>query len=192
MSASSTPRRSFGLLIAVAAFTFTLDQLTKWWALERLADGETIDLLFNWRLHLVRNPAAAFSLGEGLGPLVGVLAVGVVGMLLVMSRDYPGRFPTVCVGMVVGGALGNIADRVFRTDAGFLGGEVIDFVDVRRWPVFNLADSAVVVGVALLALYTVFFDRGQRADETDDSAPPDSGPDIDVDDPTGSEGEPSR
>ena len=158
------------LLIGVAAAVLILDQLTKNWALERLSRGD-IEVVFDWRFHLVRNPAAAFSLGEGLGPLIGVLALGVVAALVVMSRDYKGRLPTVFVGMIVGGALGNIADRAFRDGDGFLGGEVIDFIDVRFWPVFNVADSAVVLGVILLAGYSIFIEP--RHHEPEPAAPED-------------------
>lgn len=176
MAAAARGARSIPLLIGVAILVFVLDQLTKTWAVERLSDGD-IELIFDWRLHLVRNPAAAFSLGEGLGPLIGILALGVVAALVVMSRDYHGRAPTVFVGMIVGGALGNIADRAFREGDGFLGGEVVDFVDVRFWPVFNVADSAVVVGVILLAGYSVFIEpRHHRADpEADTEGAPDAG-----------------
>ncbi|MDH3707027.1 MAG: signal peptidase II, partial [Acidimicrobiia bacterium] len=73
--------------------------------------------------------------------------------------------PTAFVGMIVGGALGNIADRAFRAGDGLLGGEVIDFIDVRFWPVFNVADSAVVVGVILLAGYSVFIEPRHHRDE---------------------------
>ncbi|MGI9603206.1 MAG: signal peptidase II [Acidimicrobiales bacterium] len=154
------------LLVGVALVVFAADQLTKAWALDRLADGD-IELIFGWRFHLVRNPAAAFSLGGGLGPVIGILALGVVATLVIMSRDYPRRLPTVFVGMIVGGALGNVADRLFRSSDGFLGGEVIDFIDVGFWPVFNVADSAVVVGVILLAGYTMFFPEQAEAESPD-------------------------
>ena len=190
MTTADRRSRSVPLLIGVAVAVIAADQLAKTWAIDRLSRGD-IDLIFDWRLHLVRNPAAAFSLGEGMGPLIGVLAISVVVALVVMSRDYVGWVPTVLVGMIVGGALGNIVDRALRSSDGFFGGEVIDFVDVRFWPVFNVADSAVVLGVMGLAIYSVFF-APEPADEAEAPAatndplahqPPDSEPA----EPTGSE-----
>jgi signal peptidase II len=100
----------------------------------------------------VRNAGAAFSTGRGLGPLLGVLAVIVVVVLVRYGRMV-GTGPTaVGLGLVLGGAVGNLIDRAFRDGSGgFLGGHVVDFVDLQWWPVWNIADAAIVCGAILLA-----------------------------------------
>ncbi len=156
MSAASTRERraarpanrhGAAALIAAAAVV-TLDQLTKWWALEALADDRVIDLVWTLRLRLVFNTGAAFSSFEGLGPLLGVAAVAVVAVLLLNRRLVSGRWSAVATGSIAGGALGNLADRIFRADDGFLSGAVVDFIDVQWWPVWNVADMGVVLGGA--------------------------------------------
>jgi signal peptidase II len=140
------------LLFGVAAVVVALDQATKAWAVDRLDDGRVIELVGSLQLALTRNPGAAFSLGNGRGPLISLLALAVVGVLLVTGRkaSHPGM--AVALGLVVGGAFGNLIDRLLRPGDGFLGGEVIDFIDLQWWPVFNVADMAVVSGAVLLFL----------------------------------------
>lgn len=145
--------RYLPLALGVGAVVVLLDQLTKWWAEDQLTD-RSIDLVWTLRLHLVRNNAAAFSLGEGFGPFIGLLALGVVAILLWTGRSIGSRLGAVGLGLVLGGALGNILDRAFRSGDGFLGGAVIDWIDVQWWPVFNVADIGVVVGAMLLFLAT--------------------------------------
>ena len=134
----------------VGGLVLTLDQLTKWWAVGALGDGHTIDLFWTLRLRLVENTGAAFSRGEGSGPLIGVLVVAVVIMLVRVGARTADPAARLTVGAVVGGALGNLVDRAFRSEDGLLGGAVIDFVDLQWWPVFNLADSVVVVGAVVI------------------------------------------
>jgi signal peptidase II len=101
------------------------------------------------RLTLTRNTAGAFGLG---GAAVPFLAVGALALVVVMaSSGATTRQPALAaaVGLVLGGALGNLADRVFRAP-GLLKGAVVDFVDLRVWPVFNLADAAITCGCLLL------------------------------------------
>ena len=93
----------------------------------------------------------AFSQGEGIGRLVPILAITVVAALLMAVGRSSSRWFTVGVGLIVGGTLSNVVDRLFRGD-GWLDGAVVDFIDVQWWPVFNLADAAIVVGAALLLL----------------------------------------
>jgi signal peptidase II len=154
LSTAKGGRRRVGGLVTlpVAVVVVIVDQLTKWWALERLSRGRDIDLLWTLRLNLVRNSGAAFSTGRGLGPVLGVVAVGVV-LLLVRYGRMASSPPTAAgIGLVLGGALGNLSDRAFRSgDGGFLGGHVVDFIDLQWWPVFNVADAAIVVGGLLLA-----------------------------------------
>jgi signal peptidase II len=136
----------------VSVSAFTADQLTKWWALERLAD-EPVDLFWTLRLRLTENTGAAFSLAGGSGPVIAVLALIVVGVLLWQGRTVTSKLGAVALGLIVGGALGNLADRAFRGDS-FFDGAVIDFIDVQWWPVFNVADSCVVIGGILLVVVT--------------------------------------
>jgi signal peptidase II len=131
-----------------------LDQLTKTWAVRALDDGP-IDLFWTLSLDLTFNTGAAFSRGRGLGPIIGVAAAVVALILLWTGRTVESRAGAVAVGMVLGGAAGNLVDRAFRAGGdGFLGGAVVDFVDLEWWPVFNLADACIVIGALLLMLVT--------------------------------------
>jgi signal peptidase II len=141
------------LVIAVAALVVAADQLTKWWAVRTLDTGD-IDLFWTLRLHLVRNTGAAFSLAGGRGGLVAILAIAVVIALIAFGRGIDTNLGAIALGLVLGGAAGNLIDRVFRDGTGFLGGAVIDFVDLQWWPVFNVADAAVSVG-GLLIVFVV-------------------------------------
>ena len=143
--------RRWALTVGVAAVVVALDQLTKWWAMETL-DTRTIELPWTLRLNLVFNRGAAFGLGSKYAPLVALGAVCVVVVVLGMTRGLDARWPRIGVGLVLGGALGNLSDRVFREGTGVLGGAVVDWIDLQWWPVFNLADVGVCVGAALLVL----------------------------------------
>ena len=149
-----------GISVAVAAAVVGLDQLTKWWAVSRLSpagcaapDG-CIELVGSLRLRLVENPGSAFSFATGWGPLLGVVAA-VMAAVLLRASSRSGIAVAVVLGLVSGGALGNMVDRLARAHDGFLSGAVVDFVDLQWWPVFNVADAAIVVGVASLALLSL-------------------------------------
>jgi signal peptidase II len=144
-------RRRARLLGVAAVVAIALDQLTKAWAVSALADRD-IDLIGSLRFHLERNSGGAFSLNRGRGGLVALLALGVVIVLIWVGRTVQSRIGALAVGMVLGGALGNLVDRTFRDGSGFLGGAVVDFIDLQWWPVFNVADIAVTVGGVLLVL----------------------------------------
>ena len=149
--AEGAPARArWPLLLSVAAAALALDQLTKAWAVERLGDGEIIDLVGSLRLRLTMNYGSAFSLADGRGPLISLLALVVVALLLRTGRHATRPAMAVAIGLVLGGAIGNLIDRAFREGDGVLGGGVVDFVDLQWWPVFNVADSAIVVGAILL------------------------------------------
>jgi signal peptidase II len=138
------------LLLSVAAVVLALDQATKAWAVGRLGDGEIIDLVGSLRLRLTMNYGSAFSLADGRGPLISLLALVVVALLLRTGRHATRPAMALALGLVLGGAFGNLIDRAFRAGDGFLGGGVVDFVDLQWWPVFNVADSAIVVGAIVL------------------------------------------
>ena len=152
-SVTRVASRSTVITVAVAAVVIALDQLTKAWAVNTLADGHDIDVIWTLRFHLTFNGGMAFSQGRGLGPIIGVVALIVVVVLLAsLRRHNHSAVAAVAVGLVVGGAAGNIVDRLFRSGDGFLSGEVVDFIDLQWWPIFNVADAAVVIGGALLLL----------------------------------------
>jgi signal peptidase II len=136
---------------AVAATVVALDQLTKHWALQALSDGH-IDIVGSLRLKLVFNDGAAFSLGSGRTTLIAVVGLCVAACLAVLGWRADSRRWAVGMGVLLGGALGNLVDRAFRAGDGLLGGHVVDFVDLQWWPVFNVADSALWVGIGLLLL----------------------------------------
>ena len=133
-----------------AAALLAVDQLTKWWALETLEGGRIIDIVWTLRLRLVFNTGAAFNSFEGLGPVLGIAAAVIAAVLLLNRRLVRDRASAIAAGSIAGGALGNLTDRVFRSGDGFLGGAVVDFVDVQWWPVWNVADMGVVLGASAL------------------------------------------
>ncbi|MEQ8716054.1 MAG: signal peptidase II [Acidimicrobiales bacterium] len=148
-------RRQILVAVAVSAAILGVDQLTKWWALVALDDGHTIDLVGSLRFNLVFNEGSAFSLGSGAGRWFALAAAVIsVGLLWYAGRVARMR-EAVVVGVVAGGAIGNLGDRLFRRGDGFAGGAVVDFVDLQWWPVFNVADMAIVVGIVLVALVGV-------------------------------------
>lgn len=128
-----------------------VDQATKHWALQALADGPT-DLVGSLRLKLAFNDSAAFSLGGGRTTLIALAGVGVAAVIVHMGLRADRRLWAMGLGVVLGGALGNLVDRALRSGEGFLGGHVVDFIDLQWWPVFNVADAALWVGIGLLLL----------------------------------------
>ncbi len=135
--------------LPVAIAVVVADLATKEWALSRLSDGRDIDVWWTLRFHLSFNTGMAFSQGQNLGPLIGVVALVVIVALLLSLRRQPGRLTDVSVGLIVGGATGNLIDRLFRSP-GWFRGAVVDFVDFQWFPIFNVADMAITVGGFLL------------------------------------------
>ena len=149
-----TPRR---LALIIAATVIGLDQLTKWWALQALDDGPVglIDGFLQFRL--VFNSGGAFSMFPGGGAVIALGAMAAVVVIVLMVGTIPVRPEAAALGLVLGGAFGNLLDRILRGD-GWLDGKVVDFVDFDFFPTFNLADSAITVG-AILALLLAFTKR---------------------------------
>jgi signal peptidase II len=146
-------RRHTGVVAAVAAAVIIVDQLTKTWAVNALADRD-IDLFWSARFHLTHNTGAAFSFGFGSGGLVALIAIGVVILLIAIGRGIDTKVGSVSLGLVLGGALGNLTDRIFREGSGFLGGRVVDFIVAADWwAVFNVADIGITVGGVMLVLF---------------------------------------
>jgi signal peptidase II len=132
----------------VALTVVVIDQLTKWWAVNTL-DTRDIDLFWTLRFHLSFNSGMAFSQGEGLGPVIGVVALVVIVGLVLSMRRADSRLMEFAVGLIVGGAIGNVIDRLFRSP-GWLRGSVVDFIDFQWFPIFNVADMAITIGGFLL------------------------------------------
>ncbi len=152
VEAPRVPRRFTYLWIG--AVVLVADQATKAWATNSLADGRVIELVWTLQLRLVSNTGASFSMGAGAGPYIGLLATAVAMGLLLWAPRLVATGAQFAVGLIVGGAVGNLADRVMRSRDGLLDGAVVDFVDLQWWPVFNVADAGIVIGAIVLVLVT--------------------------------------
>jgi signal peptidase II len=132
--------------LIVAAVVVVVDQLTTTWAVHRLARGP-IHLLGPLSLRLGVNTGSAFGLAKGWAPVIGALAVVAIVVMVLASRRAHSDAMAVALGLVVGGAAGNLFDRLVR----HYHGGVVDFIDLRYWPTFNVADACITVGVIVLA-----------------------------------------
>ena len=149
-----TPRR---LALVAAGLIVLFDQVTKWIAVRTLSD-EPVSLIDGFlQFRLVKNPGASFSLFQGGGAVIALVAIAAVVLIFLVVQEVPSRLESLALGLVLGGAVGNLLDRVFRGD-GFLNGKVIDFVDFDFFPTFNVADSAITIG-AILAVLLAFTRR---------------------------------
>ena len=146
-SSTSTALLAVGIVVAIVA----LDQLTKVWAVAALSEGPVSIIGRTVELELSRNPGGAFSLFQWATPLLALLALVVAIVLARAIARTDDRLMLVALALVLGGALGNLCDRVFRSP-GFLRGEVVDFVSLGRFPTFNVADSAITIGAVLLVV----------------------------------------
>ena len=145
MAARPTGLRRLGAAAGVVVAVVLVDQLTKWWAVDRLSRG-SIHLIGTLDLQLSLNTGSAFSLLQGQDALLIVVAVVLVTGLFVLVWRAPTTARAATLGLVIGGALGNLSDRLFRGDHG----AVVDFVALHFWPTFNVADASIVVGCGLL------------------------------------------
>nr|WP_241665740.1 signal peptidase II [Prescottella subtropica] len=153
---SVTARRMTTLLVGIAVVVFALDLVTKIAAVAFIDPRNPIEVIGDTvTLTLIRNPGAAFSMATGMTWLLTFVAVGVVIGVVRIGRTLSSRWWALGLGLVLGGALGNLVDRIFRSP-GPLQGHVVDFVSVGWWPVFNVADSAIVCGAILLVALTLF------------------------------------
>ncbi|QSE94509.1 signal peptidase II [Rhodococcus pseudokoreensis] len=143
------------LLFAIAGTILATDLLTKILAVANIEPGRPVWLIGDLvSLRLVRNPGAAFSMATGMTWLLTLVAVGVVIGVVRIGRTLRSPWWALGLGLVLGGALGNLVDRFFRAP-GVMQGHVVDFVSVGWWPVFNVADSAIVCGAILLVVLTL-------------------------------------
>jgi signal peptidase II len=152
----------------VAIGVLALDVATKVWVVAELEGRRTLELLGGQLLIRVsRNPGAAFSIGENATLLFTVVAVVVVVVVVRVSRRLGSTGWAVSLGLLLGGASGNLVDRLLRSP-GPGRGAVVDFLDFQVWPSFNVADSAIVVGGALAVLLSL---RGIEVDGSRASTP---------------------
>jgi signal peptidase II len=140
------PVRRLAVALSVAAVVVLVDQLTKWWAVDRLSRGP-IHLIGPLDLELTRNRGSAFSLFQGDAPVLIAIAVLLVAALSAAAFFSPTRSRAAVIGMIIGGAVGNLSDRLFRGHHG----AVIDFIALHFWPTFNVADACIVIGSLALA-----------------------------------------
>lgn len=133
-------------ILLTAAIVFAIDQASKAAAVARLSPGERVEILPFLDLERTSNSGIAFGLAGDLPPvLLMSVAAAVVVVLLIIGSRIRWRGAVLAIGLILGGALGNLADRATR-------GAVVDFISLPHWPTFNLADAAITLGVALLAL----------------------------------------
>ncbi len=140
------------LATTIVAAEVGLDQLSKHWAQRRLDGGRVIEIVPTLELDLTYNSGFSFGTGAGSGRLIGVLVVALVSWLGFMFWRETTPRRRVLYAVILGGALGNLGDRLLRADDGLLSGSVVDFIDVTWYAVFNLADVFVVCGAVAFAL----------------------------------------
>jgi signal peptidase II len=156
-------RRRIAVLLGVAALAYVLDLVTKLWVVTGLEGREPVDVLGRYlRLEAVRNAGAAFGFGQGMTIVFTIIAVSVIVVIFRISRKLYSLPWAVALGLLLGGAIGNLTDRVFRAP-GFMEGHVVDFIAPIHFAVFNLADSAIVCGGILIVLLSF---RGLDPDGT--------------------------
>lgn len=145
-------RRLAAWLYATAGLTYLVDRFTKLWAERALAGRPPVTVIPGvLQLNYTTNSGGAFGLGQS-APWVFAAATILVAAAIVASSFRLRNGPTaVALGLILGGAFGNLTDRAARGD-GVLSGRVVDFIDFHVWPVFNVADSAIVIGAVLLAM----------------------------------------
>ncbi len=149
-------RRSTPRILLVALVAFLLDQVSKALVVARMRVGEEIQVFSFLTLERTSNTGVAFGLASDVPPLVlALLASLIVLLLLILGSRVKWRGSSLAIGLVLGGALGNLADRVLR-------GSVVDFIAVPYWPTFNLADAAITTGVVLLLVGSLRSGGGRR------------------------------
>ncbi|GAA2140852.1 signal peptidase II [Streptomyces synnematoformans] len=157
-------RRRIGVLLAVAALVYVLDLVTKLIVVAELEpDNRSIEVVGDLlRFQVVRNAGAAFGIGESMTVIFTLIAVLVIGVIARLARKLYSLPWAVALGLLLGGPLGNLTDRLFRSP-GFFEGHVVDFIAPEHFAVFNLADSAIVCGGILIVVLSF---RGLDPDGT--------------------------
>lgn len=151
-SVVSAGRRRIAVLLLVAVAVYTLDVISKTIVVARLEGQPPIDLIGHYlRFEAVRNAGAAFGIGEALTVVFTLIAAAVIVVIARLARKLYSLPWGIALGLLLGGALGNLTDRIFRSP-GVFRGQVVDFISPAHFAVFNLADSAIVCGGILIVL----------------------------------------
>ncbi|MCG2623862.1 signal peptidase II [Arthrobacter sp. I2-34] len=158
-AAGPAPARRSGKFVLVlaccAAFAYLFDQATKFWVVGTMVEGQTIPVLpplLSW--HFIRNPGAAFSIGEDYTWIFSIVMACVAAAILFYARRVRSIWWAIALGFLLGGALGNLTDRLFR-EPSFGMGHVVDFIAFPNFAIFNIADSAIVGAVILWCILTL-------------------------------------
>ena len=142
-------------LYTIAWAVWLLDYATKSWALNSLDSRNPVKLIGNFlQLTLIKNSGAAFSLAQGATIVFTIFAIVVVAAIAYYSTKITSFGWSIVLGLALGGILGNLTDRIFRAP-GFFTGHVIDWIQLPNWPVFNLADSAIVVAASIAVILSI-------------------------------------
>ncbi|MEV0169703.1 signal peptidase II [Streptomyces sp. NPDC050803] len=145
-------KRRIAVLFAVAAFAYALDLVSKMLVVAKLEHHEPIEIIGDWlRFEAIRNAGAAFGFGEAFTVIFTVIAAAVIVVIARLARKLYSLPWAIALGLLLGGALGNLTDRIFRSP-GVFEGAVVDFIAPKHFAVFNLADSAIVCGGILIVL----------------------------------------
>ena len=150
-------------MVLSAVLVYLADQLTKTWVTANLQPDQPRELLGSvLQLNLTRNPGAAFSILTGSTWILTTIACAVVGFIVITARRLGSRGWAIALGLLLGGSLGNLTDRMLRAP-GPGRGHVVDFLQLPNFPIFNIGDSAIVTAAALIALLAF---RGINVDGT--------------------------
>jgi signal peptidase II len=142
-------------LYLIAWAIWLIDFATKSWALANLDSRNPVKIIGSFlQLTLIKNSGAAFSFGEGATVLFSVFACLVVMAIGYFAPKLTSKGWSVVLGLALGGIIGNLSDRIFR-EPGFLTGHVIDWIELPKWPVFNIADSAIVVAASIAVVLSI-------------------------------------
>ncbi|MEV0639765.1 signal peptidase II [Streptomyces sp. NPDC050619] len=153
-SSGERPRgkRRIAVLFAVAIFAYALDLVSKMIVVAKLEHHEPIEIIGDWlRFEAIRNAGAAFGFGEAFTVIFTMIAAAVIVVIARLARKLYSLPWAIALGLLLGGALGNLTDRIFRSP-GVFEGAVVDFIAPKHFAVFNLADSAIVCGGVLIVL----------------------------------------
>ncbi|MBA3744214.1 signal peptidase II [Sporichthya sp.] len=145
-------RRNLVFVAVTATLVYAADLITKILAVAKLEDGTTVELVGDlFQLDFTRNGGAAFGIGVGMTVVFSLLSLIVIGVVLRTANRLGSTGWALVFGLVLGGALGNLTDRIFRSP-GFMRGHVVDFLHLKNWPVFNLADTAFCIAGGIVFL----------------------------------------
>ena len=159
-TSSSARRKGARLATAVALTVIVADQLSKWWAVSNLADNPLTLVGSYISFELSRNSGSALSLFQGFTPILAILAVILTVVLVRVIQRSEDLLSIFGLALILGGAVGNLIDRIFRAP-GIFEGSVVDFIRVGSFPIFNIADSAITVG-AVVVVVASFTHGGRR------------------------------